>query len=127
MDERLALRVARAIRPHLRDLLGDQANEVDGDLARLLKRSDEGHAVEPDVMRVIDRHEATREWAEGLLTVAHGDRDYAPVPGPVQYIPPSRWVCPRFAECGTEFLRYSAGEPVPPCPVHAIELVQDAG
>jgi len=126
MDERLALRVARAIRPYLPDLLGDQADQVDGDLALLLKRSAEGHEVEPDVMRVIGRHEETREWTDRLLAVAHGDRAYAPAAGPVQYIPASRWVCPCFAECGTEFLRYSSGEMVPPCPVHAVELVQDA-
>jgi hypothetical protein len=125
MDERLALWLARAIRPHLRDLLGDQADDVDGDLARLLERSEKGRAVKPDVLRVIDRHEATREWADRLLAVGYGDLA-VPETGPVQYIPPSRWVCPRFAECGTEFLRYSAGELVPPCPVHAIDLVQDA-
>jgi hypothetical protein len=127
MDERLALRVARAIRPHLPDLLGDQADEVDGDLARLLKRSDQGQEVEPDVMRVIGRHAETREWADRLLAVARGDHAFAPAPGPVQYIPPSRWACPRFVECGTEFLRYSSGEIVPACPVHGIDLVQDAG
>lgn len=126
MDERVAVGVARAIRPHLRALLGDEADEVDGELSRLLKRSNEGDAVQPDVMRVIDRHDETREWVERLLAVAHGDRAYAPLPGPVQYIPPSRYVCPRFAECGIEFLRYSLGETVPPCPVHGVELVQEA-
>jgi hypothetical protein len=126
MDERFALRLARAIRPHLPDLLGGDADEVDGDLARLLKQSDEGREVESDVMRVIGRHEETREWADRLLGVALGDPGYAPALGLVQYIPPSRYVCPRFAQCGTEFLRYSAGEPVPPCTVHEIDLVQDA-
>jgi hypothetical protein len=127
MDERDVLHMARSIRPHLRELLGEKADEVDGELSRLLRRSDDGHAVEPDVMRVIGRHDETREWAERLLAVAHGDLAFAPMPGTVQYIPPSRWTCPRFAECGTEFLRYSSGEPVPPCPVHGVELVQEAG
>jgi hypothetical protein len=127
MDQGVALRVARLIRPHLPDLLGDEAGEVDGELARLLQRSEEGHAVVPDVVRVLHRHEATREWvANCLFAGVASDRGFEPVPGSVQYIPPSRWTCPHFAECGTEFFRYSVGEPVPLCPEHHVELVQVA-
>jgi len=128
MDEGVVLRVARSILPHLQELLGDQAGEVDDELARLLQRSEEGQAVVPEVMRVLHRHGATREWmADRLFASAPLDRGFEPVPGSVQYIPPSRWTCPRFAECGTEFFRYSVAEPVPACPEHHVELVQDAG
>lgn len=121
------LDMARAIRPHLGRLLGAEAAEVDGELAGLLHRSDQGHAVRSDVMRVIDRFDATREWAQRLLAVAPGDRSYQPVPGAVQRILVPHYVCPRFPECGTDFYRFSAAERVPLCGVHRVVLVQDAG
>lgn len=127
MDERAALDVARTIRPHLDELVGDAAVEVDGELARLLRRSDKGELVGPDVQRVIDRRPATREWARHLLEVTFGDRDYQSVPGFILNLPPPRYACPRFPECGTEFYRYSLADHVEPCPVHHIELVLDAG
>jgi hypothetical protein len=124
MDEREVVDVARAMRPHLGALLGPEAGEVDGELASLLRRSDHGQAVKTDVLRVIGRFDATREWAHRLLEVAAGDRAYQPVPGAVQRITVPRYVCPRYTECGIDFYRFSSAEPVPPCRVHGIPLVE---
>jgi hypothetical protein len=122
MDEREVVDVARAIRPHLGSLLGPKAGQVDGELATLLRQSDQGQDVKTDVLRVIGRFDATREWAHRLLEVAPGDRAYQPVPGAVQRISVPRYVCPRYTECGIDFYRFSSGERVPPCRVHGVPL-----
>jgi hypothetical protein len=126
MDEREVVEAARAIRPHLGRLLGTEAGQVGSELDRLVREADGGRPVKLDVLRVIGRHPATREWVHRLLEVAPGDRAYQPVPGSVQSIFVPRYVCPRYAECHTDFYRFSAAEHVPLCGVHRVPLVQSA-
>ena len=125
MDERAVLDMARLIRPHLTRLLGSDAGEVDDELGHLLSRSERGQTVEADVLRVIGRHDATREWAHRLVEGAAGEDVFEPMPDSMLPIPVPRYVCPRIAECGTDFYRFSAGERVPPCGVHGLALVAD--
>jgi hypothetical protein len=126
MEEREVVDMARALRPHLDRLLGPAARDVDGELQELLGRSEAGHDVGVDVLRVVSRHEATRVWAQRLLDVPAGERVYEPLPGQVQGVSVPRYVCPRYAECGVDFYRFSVAEHVPSCAVHGLALVEES-
>lgn len=116
------LDAARAIRPHLPDLVGDEAGEMDEQLQRLLTRSEAGETVKIDILRVLSQQDATRQWANDLLKVPQRDRSYEGLPGPVQKVSVPKYVCPRGD--GTPWYRFSIGDQVPLCPNHHIALIE---
>lgn len=116
------LDAARAIRPHLPDLVGDEAEELDGQLQRLLARSETGETVKIDILRVLSQQPATRRWANDLLKVPQRDRSYEGPPGKVQKISVPKYICPKGD--GTPWYRFSIGDQVPLCPNHHIALIE---
>jgi hypothetical protein len=75
VDERL-IEAARSVRPFLEEFeFSDSvaAADVDGELARLLKRAARGEDVEAPLRALLERHEATSEYLASVLD----DPDYA--------------------------------------------------
>jgi len=122
LEEQEVLDAARAIRPHLPDLVGDKAGEMDEQLQRLLTRSEAGETVKIDILRVLSQQDATRQWANDLLKVPQRDRSYEGLPGKVQKVSVPKYVCPRGD--GTPWYRFSIGDQVPLCPNHHIALIE---
>jgi hypothetical protein len=122
LEEQEVLNAARAIRPHLPDLVGDDAVEVDGQLQHLLARSEAGETVKIAILRVLSQRNATRQWANDLLKVPQRDRSYEGLPGKVQMVSVPRYICPKGD--GTPWYRFSVGDQVPLCPNHRIPLIE---
>lgn len=121
------LKGARAIRPHLAELLGAEAEGVDRALARLLAEAEEGRKVDSNILDLLARRDATRVWMEEFLEGAEGRtaaapqrvRGYSPPPGRADPIAAQRYVCPNG---DYEWYRQRVGTPVPECPTHHLPL-----
>ena len=118
MDDEEVLEAARAIRPHLRSLIGDQADETDSEIARLLDQAEAGEAVKLQVLQVLSRSEETRAWASQLLRIPPGERGYEGLPGRSGPLRVPRYAC-RFGD-GEPWYRFSVADEVPVCPEHRI-------
>jgi hypothetical protein len=122
MQEQEVLDAAQAIRPHLPDLIGQDAEQVDRELQRLLTKAETGATVKIDVLKVLSQRDATRQWANKLLKVPQPDRSYEGPPGKVQRVTVPKYVCPKGD--GTPWYRFSVGDRVPTCSNHRIPLVK---
>ena len=91
-DEQL-LEAARAIRPYLAELVGADADRVDGELAALLARSgdDEHGEVEGLILDCLMRNPATHDWAARFL-IDQRPADAAMVGRPDIQGPGSQWL-----------------------------------
>lgn len=116
------LDAAQAIRPHLPDLVGQEAERVDRELQRLLTQAQTGATVKIDILRLLSQRDATRRWANDLLKVPQQDRSYERPPGKVQQVTVPKYVCPKGD--GRPWYRFSVGDQVPICSKHHIPLVQ---
>jgi hypothetical protein len=124
MDEREVLETAQAIRPYLPELVGDQADEVDRELNELLGQADAGKSVKIPILKVLRRHDATREWANKLLKVPLQDRSYERLPGRRQIPAVPMYGCPEGD--GEPWYRFSVAEEIPRCPKHDVPFVPRA-
>lgn len=105
-----------AIRPYLRDLIGDAAPQVEADLLALAERAAQGEQVDVPIIDVLGRHRPTRDWARRYLGAdEEGTKSlYQPAPGmPAPGMATAVYVC---AQCGWRWVRRAAGQPVPLCP-----------
>ena len=125
-DERV-LEVARAIRPYLTELLGPNAEQVDGELAALLARSrgDDDDEVEGLILDCLMRNRATHDWAARFLMergpdqAAGAERGYSPLAGQGEPVRAPRFVCPKGDYV---WYRHSVGQDPPTCPTHRLAL-----
>jgi hypothetical protein len=122
MEEQEVLEAAQAIRPHLPDLVGEEAEEVDRELRQLLARAETGETVKIDILRVLSHRDATRQWANHLLNVPERDRSYERPPGKAQAVSVPKYICPKGD--GPPWYRFSIGDQVPLCPNHRIPLIE---
>jgi hypothetical protein len=107
---------ARAVRPVLKDLLGEAWPVVDGALVVLITRADNSEPVADQILELLAEREPTRLWAHNFLgaeLLSEATRTYKPVPGHGEPIPARRYLCPRG---DYEWYRRSAAQPVPVCP-----------
>jgi hypothetical protein len=114
---------ARAIRGFLArpDILGDDAGPTMREIDALLARAAAGEDVDRELEAVLERHDATREWAKNFAAPAPLFRGYKSAPGTPGPAPArTRYVCPK---CGRVWVRRQAGEDVPDCPIHLIARV----
>jgi len=118
--EEEVLEAARAIRPHIHELMGEHAASAERELDRLLAEADQGRDVALDLVRFFAASEPTRRWAKQLLDVPPALRSYASLPGPLQHVTVPSYRCPE--QHGEIWYRFSVGEPVPFCPEHGVEL-----
>jgi hypothetical protein len=121
MEEHEVLDAARAIRPHLPDLVGDEANDVDRELQRLLARAETGENVKTDVLELLRQRDKTRQWANALLKVPPQYRSYERQAGRVQRVSVPKYSCPQGYYV---WYRFSIGDQVPLCPNDGSSLVE---
>ena len=122
MEEQEVLDAAQAIRPHLPDLIGEEADQVDRQLEQLLTRAETGEKVKIDILRLLSRRDTTREWANRLLKVPQQYRSYERPPGRLQRVSVPKYVCPEGD--GAPWYRFTVGDQVPLCPNHNVLLVE---
>jgi hypothetical protein len=114
------LEAARAIRPHLSELVPLDAGDVDNRLGRLIQRAEGGQDVKLEILELLSEREATRDWADRLLAVPEEYRSYKPLAGRVQRVSVPRYVCPQG---DYTWYRFSKGDVIPVCPRHGVALV----
>ena len=68
------LEAARAIRPYLEELVGPEANQVDGRLADILDRASDGDDVASAVAAVLEADEITADFLDEVLADARNYR-----------------------------------------------------
>ncbi|MEU6785091.1 hypothetical protein ABZ912_38380 [Nonomuraea angiospora] len=116
--------LAVAIRPRLLTLLGEEAEEVDAVLGELLAR---GVAAEPEILTLLQRSAATREWAYAFLRLRDGGglRDprtaYFPLGAAGGFVAGDVYGC---EECEHRWHRRAVGQAVPSCPQHDTPLIR---
>ena len=131
MDERI-MEVARSIRPYLDDLIGAQAEEVDGQLAALLERGRAGDDVDDVIIDLLNGSPRTRDWSAVMLadpelrppewqTVterAGTQPGYSALANAYGggVVSAAKFVCP--VDGAYAWWRPAVGRPVPNCPDH---------
>jgi hypothetical protein len=121
MDEQDILEAARAIRPHLPELVSnDEASELTARLDQLLDQAAAGEDVQVQVLILLGERAATREWARRLLDVPPRLRHYQALPGHGQLAAVPRYACPDG--CPRYWYRFSRADEVPLCEKHKVPL-----
>jgi hypothetical protein len=126
VDEEDVRQAARAIRPYLNELLknDEAASELDQRLAALLGDGQAGRSVKADLLIALSDQQATREWTREFLKdklPPQVYRTWRRPPGDPN-VPAQRWVCPQG---DYDWYPSFAGEQLPACPTHQLDLVQD--
>jgi hypothetical protein len=122
----MAVRVvtgARAIRPELHNLLGEDASEVDRRLEELLDRADRDATVYVEITKLLSERPPTREWMRTYLGVgasAAVEQGYEPMLGSRGAQRAIKYICPRG---DSPYFMAHVGDKVPDCPVHKIPRV----
>jgi hypothetical protein len=98
-DDIRIIEAARDIRAELRDIAGADADELDRALVPLLERADAGENVADEILAVLQRNPATREWLADRLA---GSKAEPPPPVP----PPSPEPAERPRTRGLDFDRF---------------------
>ncbi|KHD08559.1 hypothetical protein PN36_19320 [Candidatus Thiomargarita nelsonii] len=122
------LNAARAIRSHLPELLGDEAQEVAKELDALLALDKAGEDVEIEIFDLLGEHEPTREWMQNQLEdkkVSGGEKSYSPLLGRSETTPSGtqKYQCPE-TECTEAWVSHKARQPIPKCSIHNVQLVK---
>jgi len=100
------LDASHAVRPHLAELLGDDAVEFEGELAALIERAEAGEDVTDELLDLLNRHEPVRAFVADIL-----ERETNVVAGNGGGEPSSRAMPPSRARPGSD--RAVMAEPPP--------------
>jgi hypothetical protein len=123
----LLAEAARAARPYLSELVGEDAARIDGELAGLLESAQAGADVTAALSARLDRPEALRDWVAAFLELGRPPqisspvlRGYSALPGMAQPALTRRFVCP-FGD----YVWYASGlgRTPPACPTHGLRLI----
>lgn len=118
--------MARAIRPYLSSLVGNDAPAIDRQIGTLLERAESGDEVDVELAELIDAAPATQAWADQFLNrpapERRAQRSFQPLPGDATPIMAQRYVCP---EGDYVWFRPSVGTPIPRCPTHNLILIRE--
>lgn len=123
------LDAARTIRPELPALIGANAGVVDAEIADLLRRADEGEAVQNAVLKSLAQFESSREWVNAYLSADDqavrlaAMRAYRKPGGDPDPIEAEKYICP--VACDTVWWKQYEGEEVPECETHHRRLVPE--
>jgi hypothetical protein len=142
----LVLEAGRAIRPYLRDLVGSQAERIDGLLSVALNREDQNGA-DAAILDALEELPPTRDWVSAfwraggippeVVKSVQPDADSAvaeqrvriamlgggaPPGDPVLVIPGLRYACPKGDEV---WYRMDASQRVPTCSTHRMRLKRE--
>ena len=126
------LAAARAVRPFLPDLIGPEADQMDGRLAVLLGAARRGEDVTGSVRLVLEEHEATADFLVEILADAPRYlppdvrpenlqvRGYQGLPGPGDPVDIEVYKCEKG---DYTYYQLAADDPVPLCRTHRTKLV----
>ncbi|PSN14178.1 hypothetical protein C7293_12765 [filamentous cyanobacterium CCT1] len=115
------LEAAKTIRPFLPDLLGQNAEEMDHQLAELITRCQAGEPQENQIAALLAHEAPTREWmAEFLSTdqALKGTRGWERLPG-ISAPGAPKYACPKGDYI---WYRLDVSDLIPSCPTHKIPL-----
>ena len=112
----------RLIRAYLPELLGDQAQAVDQDIAALLAQMQQGESADEPLLELLKQHEATSAWMGEYLSSRPVTKGFEQLPGRSGAIAARKFVCPY-----NDYVWYqrSAGQTVPRCPTHGALIPVD--
>lgn len=123
-NDESVLKAARAIRPELKKLISENAEELDQQLAGLLEAAEQGELVTNRILQDLRGAPATREWLKKFLKeeemATTRNVRFEPPLGDPGVIGATKYVCPRG---DYTWYQMSAGSTVPKCPTHAVTLV----
>jgi hypothetical protein len=117
------LEAARTIRPHLSNLIPDDAITVDEELALHLNDTQTGKPSGNVLLGILRRREPTRRWLSVFLNqrfLIESTRGFQPPPGNPVPVSAQKYVCPQGDYA---WYRASAGSLIPRCPTHGVTLV----
>lgn len=120
--------VAKAIRPFLPELVGEQSVRLDRELATLL--ADPADDVPEKIADLLRSNPSTHAWAAEALGDPllrppqfqdRRERTFEPLPGVGVPVPAVRYMCP--VDGNYVWYRPDVATPVPACPDHSTALV----
>jgi hypothetical protein len=124
------LEVARAIRPFLTDLAGEDASALDAELGALLKRAKSGENIDESLRAALTRTPDVHRWAAAMLAdpglrppgLETNDRGLSRLPGHPGTVQAPRFSCPQ-----RDYVWYQrSAEMTPPkCPTHGLAVEPD--
>lgn len=122
------LEAARAVRPHLAELLpAPEADAIDSALAAVLNSGSAPGGMDDKIAEVLRRQSSVQEWAAAftseLVAGPVAERGYSGLPGDPRPGEPVRYACPRG---DFVFYRRTPAIAVPDCLTHHIPLVPAA-
>ncbi|MEM0979124.1 MAG: hypothetical protein AAGH78_02515 [Cyanobacteria bacterium P01_H01_bin.58] len=124
MSQSNLLEAAKSIRPFLPQLLNEQAQKVDQQLADFIIRYQEGEQVENQIISLLASYDATRQWMREFLGVDAAlarSKGYSPLPG-IPKIDAPRYACP---EGDYIWHHIDSSDPIPTCPTHNCPLIRN--
>ncbi|QLE45291.1 hypothetical protein FD723_33800 (plasmid) [Nostoc sp. C052] len=109
----------RSIRPYLGELLGNDAVQVDNQLAELLAQAQAGQPAEQQILEILKSYPDTRNWIAEFLSEKQVSKGFEPLPGQGQAISSQKYICPQGDYV---WYRRVTGVAIPTCPTHGVEL-----
>ncbi|MDZ8263545.1 hypothetical protein [Nostoc sp. ChiQUE01b] len=112
---------ARSIRPFLQELLGDDAVQVDGQLAELLAQAKAGQQVHEQILELLKSYPNTYNWIVEFLSEKQVSKGFEKLAGQAQAISAQKYICPQ----GDDYIWYRRviGATIPICPTHSVLLI----
>jgi hypothetical protein len=112
---------ARSIRPFLQELLGDDAVQVDGQLAELLAQAKAGQQVHEQILELLKSYPDTYNWIAEFLSEKQVSKGFEKLAGQSQAISAQKYICPE----GDDYTWYRRviGTTIPICPTHGVLLI----
>ncbi len=117
---------ARAIRPHLSDLIGStDALALDSTLSSLIVSGQQGQDVADLIAAALARYPGTQQWADthmqGTETDERNVKGYDTLSSNSSAVPARRYMCPS-PNCDYKWSQRTAGEVMRLCPTHKLPL-----
>lgn len=118
------LEAVKTIRPFLSQLLDQEAQAVDSQLAALIARNQAGESVDHLITELLTQYQDTRKWMKQFLQ-KRSNRDFCPLPGLPSEISAPKYTCP----VGDDYTWYrlDISDPIPLCPTHQVQLTYSEG
>jgi hypothetical protein len=120
----------RAIRPYLKELIPEDAEAVDQELAKYVDEPQTtGASSAKAILAILRKREPTRTWLAKMLATSESrefptsvTRSFEPPPGRPDAVSARKYVCPQG---DMVWYRMSAGSPIPKCTKHGVTLVPE--
>lgn len=128
----LIIDTAKAIIPHLPELLGEHAESVNTQLQVLLVKHKDGEQVETEIIDLLGKHEPARQWmnkklsfAEEIATRGVGTLSFSELAGNRGEVKGAKYYkCPQ-AGCDYRWTKALDWSIPPKCPDHNCDLIED--